>query len=143
MNNQRRFLLNGLRVKEWIIPENIKKSCWVKVSCYTLCKKIEEMLSNTLRMKFSYFKIIHIFNPCYSRVFIHKITRLIIMKMNMKNRLHRCKINRPRSKHGYICSKFKKSLGIKCQFYKMVKRHSCLIMFGHFVGLALKGLSNT
>ena len=56
-----------------------------------------------------------------SRVFIHEITRLIIMKMNMKNRSHRCKINRPRYIHGYKCSKSKKSLGIKCQFYKMVK----------------------
>ena len=63
--------------------------------------------------------------------------------MNMKNRSHRSKTNRPRSKHGYKCSKSKKSLGIKRQFYKMVKTHSCLIVFDHFLGLALKGLSNT
>ena len=78
-----------------------------------------------------------------SRVFIHEITRLIIMKMNVKNnRSHICKINRPRSKHGCKCSKSKKTLGIKRQFYKMLKTHFCFMVFDHFVGLALKGLSN-
>ena len=64
------------------------------------------MLSNTLRLNFSYLKIIHILHPCYypkiighilkkklknKCVFIRDITRLITkkMKMKMKNRSHR------------------------------------------------------
>ena len=48
------------------------------------------------------------------RVFIHEITRLMIlkMKMKMKNRSHRYDINRPRSRHGHKYSKYKKCLSI-------------------------------
>ena len=90
-----------------------------------------------------------------SRVFIHEFTRLIIMKMNMKNISHRCEINRPRSTHGYKCSKSKKSLGIimlicinllsanftkwSNTFRQFVGKllQNCLSVFDHFVGLAL------
>ena len=83
--------------------------------------KIKQMLSNTLGLNFRFLKIIHIFHPCYhpeiigcilnkqksKRVFIQEITRLIIMKMKMemKNRSHRCDLNRPRSRHGHKYSK--------------------------------------
>ena len=87
------------------------------------------MLSNTLRLNFSYLKIIHILYPLYhpkiighilknkpknKGVFINDITRLIIMKMKMemKNKSHRYDINRPRSRHGHKYSKYKKCLGI-------------------------------
>ena len=70
------------------------------------------MLSNTLRLNLSYLAIIYILHPRYhpikmghilknmqkyKRVFIHEITRLIIMKMKMKmkNRLQRYGKNRP------------------------------------------------
>ena len=78
-------------------------------------KKIKQMLSNTLRLNFYYLKIIHILHPryhpktighilrnkqTYKWVCIHEITRLIIMKMEMKmtKRSHRYDINRPRSR---------------------------------------------
>ena len=50
-------------------------------------------------------------NKC---VCIHEIIRLIIMKMKMKmkNRSHRYDINRPRSRHGHKCSKYKKCLNM-------------------------------
>ena len=80
------------------------------------------MLSNTLRLNFSYLTIIHILHQHYHpktighivknnkksmRVFIHEITRLIIMKtkMKMKSRSHRYAKNRPRSRHGHKYSK--------------------------------------
>ena len=76
------------------------------------------MLSNILRLKLCYLKIIHIFDPRYyskiighiqknkqknKYVCIYEILRLNIMKikMKMKNRSHRYDINRPRSKHGH------------------------------------------
>ena len=59
-------------------------------------KKLEHILKNKQKNKF---------------VCIHKIIRLIIMKMKMKlkNRSHRYDINRPRSRHGRRYSKY-----IKC-----------------------------
>ena len=46
-------------------------------------------------------------NKC---VCVHEIIGLVTMKMkvNMKNRPHRYDINRPRSRQGYKCSKYKK-----------------------------------
>ena len=73
---------------------------------------------------YSYLKIIHILYPRYhpkvighilknklknKRVFIHDITRLIIMKMKMKMKN---KSHRPRSRHEHKYSKYKKCLGI-------------------------------
>ena len=83
------------------------------------------MLTNTLRLNPSYLTIIHILHPRYhaniirhilkntqksKRVFIHEITRLIIikMKMKMKNRLQRYSKNRPRFRRGHKYSKLKK-----------------------------------
>ena len=74
-------------------------------------------VSNTLRPKLCCLKIIHILHLRYHPkilghilknkqknkfVYIHEITRLIIMKMEMKleNRSHRYVINRPTSRHG-------------------------------------------
>ena len=50
-------------------------------------------------------------NKC---VCFHEIMWLIIMKMEtkMKNRSHRCDINRPRARHGRKYSKYKKCLGM-------------------------------
>ena len=90
-------------------------------------KKVKQMLSNALRLNFCYLKIIHIFHPRYhpkiigyiltskqknKGVSIHEIIRLIILKMEMKmkNKLHRCNINRPRFRHGHNYSKYKKCL---------------------------------
>ena len=87
------------------------------------------MLNNTLKLNFYYLKSIHILHPRYQPkkigyilknkqknmyVCIHEIIWLIIMKMktNMKNRSHRYYINRPRSRHGHICSRYKKYLRI-------------------------------
>ena len=59
-------------------------------------QKIKQMVSNTLRLNFSYLAIINIFHPRYhpkiignilrnkQKESIHEITRLIIMKMNLK-----------------------------------------------------------
>ena len=87
------------------------------------------MLSNTLRLNFSYLIIIQIFDPRYHAkiiryilkneqkgqcVFIHMITRLIVMKMKMKmkNRSHRYDIYRPRRIRGHKYTKYKKCLSI-------------------------------
>ena len=73
------------------------------------------MLSNTLRLNFSYLIIIHILHPHYHRniighilknkqkskcVFILETTQIIIMKTKMKkkNRLHKYGQNRPKSR---------------------------------------------
>ena len=85
------------------------------------------MLSNTLRLRFCYLKIIHILHPRYHQkiiehilknkqknkcVCIHEIIRLIIMKMKMKmkNRSYRYDMNKHRSRHGHKYSKYKKCL---------------------------------
>ena len=82
-----------------------------------------------MRLNFSCLKITHILHPRYppkivghilknkqkcKRVFTHKITQLIIMKMKtkMRNRSHRYDINRSRSKHGHKDSKYKKCLSM-------------------------------
>ena len=87
------------------------------------------MLSSTLRLNFSFLKIIHILHPRYhpqiighilkneqknKGVIIYEITRLIIikMKMKMKKRSHRYNINRSSSRHGHKFSKYKKRLSI-------------------------------
>ena len=85
------------------------------------------MLTNTLRLNFCYFKIIHILHPRYGpkimgdilkvkqknmRACIHEIIKLIIMKMKMKNRSHRYNINKPGSRHGHIHIKYKKCLSM-------------------------------
>ena len=91
------------------------------------------MLSNTLGLDFCYLmKIIHILDPPYHPkiiknilhilknkqkkkcVCIHEITRLTIMKMNMKmkNRSHRHDINRARLKYGHENSKYRKFLSM-------------------------------
>ena len=49
-------------------------------------------------------------------VSIHGITQLTILKMKMKNRLHRYNISRPMSRHGHKYSKYKKGYSIK-MFY--------------------------
>ena len=76
------------------------------------------MLSNTMRLYFSYLTIIHIFLlTLQSKIIgdilrykqkskvllIHEITQLIIMKMKIKtkNRSHRYGKNRPRFRHGH------------------------------------------
>ena len=80
------------------------------------------MLSNTLKLNFCYLKIIHILHSYHPKIIwhilknkqknkcvcIHEIIRLIIMKM--KNRSHRCDINRRRSRHGHKYNKCKKCL---------------------------------
>ena len=78
-------------------------------------QKIKQMLSNTLRLNFCYFKIIHILHLRHHQkiigqilknkqkhkcVRIHEITGLIIMKMKMKNRSHSYAINRTTPRHG-------------------------------------------
>ena len=87
------------------------------------------MLSDTVRLNFSYSKIIRIPHPRYhsktighilkkkqksKHVCIHEIMRIIMMKMKMrmKNRSYRYDINRPRSRHEHKYSKYKKCLGI-------------------------------
>ena len=49
-------------------------------------------------------------------VCIHEIIRLIIIEIEdeneKKNRSHRCDMNRPRSRHGYKYSKYKKCLSM-------------------------------
>ena len=82
-----------------------------------------------LRLNFSYLIIIQILDPRYhpklmrhilknkpksKRVFIHKITRLIIMKMKMKikNRSHKYGINRHWSRHGHKYNKNKTYLSM-------------------------------
>ena len=81
------------------------------------------MLSNTLRLNFCYLKTIHILLPRYhpktlghilknkqksKLVCIHKIIRLIIMRMKMKlkNRSHRYDTNRRTSRHGHKSGKY-------------------------------------
>ena len=49
-------------------------------------------------------------------VCIHGITQLTILKMKMKNRLHRYNINRPMSRHWHKYSKCKKGYSMK-MFY--------------------------
>ena len=49
-------------------------------------------------------------------VCIHGITQLTILKMKMKNRLHRYNISRPMSRHGHKYSKYKKGYSMK-MFY--------------------------
>ena len=83
------------------------------------------MLSNTLRLKFTYLKIIYILHSCYhlkikgdilknkqkrKRVFTNEITRIIIMKMkgNIESRSHRCDINRTKSRCGRKHCKYEK-----------------------------------
>ena len=74
-----------------------------------------------LRLNVSYLKITHILHPRYHPkiighilknkcVCIHRIIRLIIikMKMKMKNRSHRYGINRPGSRDGHKYNKYKK-----------------------------------
>ena len=80
------------------------------------------MLSNTLKLNFTYLTIIHILHPGYhlkimgqtlknkqksKRVFIYEVTGLVIMKMKikMKNRLLKYDKNRPRLRHGNKYSK--------------------------------------
>ena len=88
------------------------------------------MLSNTLRLNFCYLKVIHILRARYhpkiiwhknklknKRVCIHKFTQLIMMKMKMKikNRSHRCNMDRPRSK------------GLSIMMLLCIKQHLCNI----------------
>ena len=106
-------------------------------------KKIKQILSNTLRLNFCYLKIIHILHPRYHpkiighilknkqkdmNLCIHEIIRLIIMKMRMKmkNRSHRYKINRSKKSMYIIYLKGAKVLSLitakSFQFY-------CFILF--------------
>ena len=62
-------------------------------------KKINKMLSNILRLTFSYLKIIHIVHPGYYSK--------MKMKIKIKNRSHRYDINRSKSRHGHKNSKYK------------------------------------
>ena len=106
-------------------------------------QKMKQMLSNILRLNFSYLKIIHIFHSRYhpkiighilknkqksKRLLIlthlmitHEITQLIIMKM--KNRSHRYEINRSRSRHGHKYNKYKKCLSM----LMCIKQHLSII----------------
>ena len=96
---------------------------------YTLFFISNTFISNVLRLNFGYFIIIQILHPRYhpkiighnvknrqksKRVFIHEITRLIIMKtkMKMKNRPHRYDISRPWPRHGHKHIKYKKCLSM-------------------------------
>ena len=105
------------------------------------------MLSNTLRVKVCYLKIINILHTCYHPkisvsilkneqknkcVCIHANISSIIMKMKMikKNRSHIYDINRPRSRHRHKHSKYKKCLSmtmlkicIKQQMLICIKQH--------------------
>ena len=115
--------------------------------------KIKQMLSNTLWLNFCYLKIIHILYPRYHpkvmvdilknkqkdmNLCIHKIIRLIIMKMRIKikNRSHRYEMNIPRSRHNHRYSKYKKCLcmvmhlcmkqhksNMRSSIYEKVKQH--------------------
>ena len=92
-------------------------------------KNTKPTLSNTLRLKSDYLKVIHVLHPRYHPkiigrtlknqkknkcVCIHEIIRLIIMKSKMKkkNRSHRYDTNRPRSRHGHKYSKYKTCLSM-------------------------------
>ena len=116
-------------------------------------KSIKQKLSNTLRLSFCYLKIIHILYPRYHpkvmvdilknkpkdmNLCIHKIIRLIIMKMRIKikNRSHRYEMNIPRSRNKHRYSKYKKCLcmvmplcmkqhksNMPSSIYEKVKRH--------------------
>ena len=57
------------------------------------------MLSDTLRLKFFYLKIIHIVHPGYYSK--------MKMKIKIKNRFRRYDINRSKSRHGHKNSKCK------------------------------------
>ena len=115
--------------------------------------KNQTKLSNTLRLNFCYLKIIHILHARYHPniiwyilenkqnkkcVCFREIIRLIIMKMEMKmkKKSHRYGMNRPRSRHGHIYSKYKKCLSkmmlicikkhlsnIWSSIYEKVKQH--------------------
>ena len=83
---------------------------------------VNDLLRNRIREK----RIIHIFHPCYhpkiiehilknkqkkKHVFIHEITRLIIMKMKMKmknEQITQIKQKIPRSRYGHKYSRYKK-----------------------------------
>ena len=67
------------------------------------------MLSNTLRLKFCYLKIIDILHPRYRLKIIGHIQKIskrtnlsVLMKMEMKvkNKSHRHDLNRPSFRHG-------------------------------------------
>ena len=92
------------------------------------------MLRKTLRLNFSYLKIIHILHQRYHAkvtghilknkqknkfVIIHEIMRLIIKKtkMKMKNGSYRYDINRPRSRHGRKYTKYKKCFTMMILIY--------------------------
>ena len=86
-------------------------------------------LSNTLRLKFLIFENYSLFStPLLSKkmgdivksvqktehVCLNEVIWLMTMEMRtkMKNRSHRCDINRPRSRHGHKYSKYKMWLSI-------------------------------
>ena len=94
--------------------------------------------NNALRLNFSYLKLIHILYQRYHPKVIghllknkrknkcdciHKITRLIIMKMmlKMKNRWHRFDIYRSRSRNNHKYSKRKTSLTV--MMLPCIKQH--------------------
>ena len=104
-------------------------------------KNVKQTLSNTLKLHFWYFKIIHILHPCHhpeiighilkttqknKYVCIHEVIRLIIMKMKikMRNRSHRYHISRPRSRQGHNYSKYKVSqYDDACMYWLIPKQH--------------------
>ena len=117
------YVINALSANPTKWSNTLKQ--WAAATASWNWQKIKQMLRNTLRLNFSYLKIIHILHQRYHAkvtghilknkqndkyVCIHEIIRLIIkkMKMKMKNGSYRYDINRPRSRHGRKYTKYKK-----------------------------------
>ena len=122
------------------------------------------MLSSTLTLNFCYLTIIHILHPrdhpkiirCILKnkqknkcVCILEIIRLILMKMTMKmkNISQRFDINKPRPRHGYKYTRYKKCLsmmmlifiniltGKKLCFTQFITRMAAWLLLAFFVCL--------
>ena len=89
-------------------------------------QKIEEKLSNTLRLNFCYLKITHFLHPpstnhrrhskkCTQNKYVFNWGYIINgneIMLKMKNRSYRYDINRPRPRHGHKYTKYKMRLRI-------------------------------
>ena len=112
------------------------------------------MLSNTLRLRFCYLKIIYILHQRYHPkvighilkskqknkcVCFHEIMQLNIMKMTMKmkNRSHRYNINRPRCRHGRKYSKYMCLTVMILIFTKQYLSNISFLSFGFHVRIVL------
>ena len=127
--------INGLSRRSVLLFQEIhvffmSKKCWN-------WQKIKQKLSNTVNMNFCYLKIIRFLHWRYhpkiigdilkikkiKHVCLNKVIWLMTIKMRlkMKNRLHRYKINRPRPRHGHKYTIYKICLGIMMTI--CIKRH--------------------